>query len=159
MDSDSTKAQRPRAARQLVQRCGAGVLATISRQFPGCPYGSLTNYAVNSYGRPLFLFSTLAAHTRNLAEESKASLLVFGEEALQDPLAAARVTVLGTIGLAPAPEMESARAAYLRRHPDSAMYIDFGDFAIYRMTIVDIYYIGGFGEMGWVAPAEYDEHP
>ena len=56
-----------KAARELVERRGVGVLATISSRLAGYPYGSLTNYAVDDHGRPLFLFSTLAVHTGNLA--------------------------------------------------------------------------------------------
>jgi heme iron utilization protein len=157
MGPDSIEAQRPKAARELVRRRGVGVLATSSSRLAGYPYGSLTNYAVDDCGRPLFLFSTLAVHTGNLAAEPKASLLVFEEEAIADPLAAARVNVMGTVEAVPDSDVEQARKAFLERHPDAAMYIDFGDFAMYRMTIADVYYIGGFGEMGWVTPAEYGQ--
>jgi len=86
VDSDSQEAQRPRAARQLVEQRGVGVLATIS---------------------------TLAVRTSNLAQEPKASLLVFEEEALQDPLSTARVKVMGTVSMVSGSEIDSARAAYL----------------------------------------------
>jgi hypothetical protein len=33
--------------------------------------------------------------------------------------------------------------------------VDFDDFSFYRRNVVDIYYVGGFGVMGWVDPAEY----
>jgi putative heme iron utilization protein len=154
VDSNS-EAERPRAARQMVEQRGVGVLASISSGLAGYPYASLTNYAVDERGRPLFLFSTLAVHTSNLVQEPKASLLVFEESGLQDPLSAARVNVMGTVKAVTGDETDSARAAYLQRHPSSSLYIDFGDFAIYRMTITDIYLIAGFGEMGWVAPADY----
>lgn len=157
MDSDSDEGRRSKAARQLVEQRGVGVLATISSGPEGYPYGSLTNYAVDDHGRPLFLFSTLAVHTSNLTQEPKSSLLVFEEEALQDPLSAARVNVMGVVHAVAGGEIDSARAAYLKRHPSSALYIDFGDFAMYRMTITDIYFIGGFGEMGWVAAADYEQ--
>jgi heme iron utilization protein len=155
VDSNSEEAKRSRAARELVERRGVGVLATHSSGHIGYPYASLTNYAVDDNGRPLFLFSTLALHTSNLLEEPKASLLVFEEEALQDPLSAARANVMGTVHAVTGGEIDSARAAYLQRHPSSALYIDFGDFAMYRMTITDVYLIAGFGEMGWVAAADY----
>ena len=127
-----------------------GVLATISSSLAGYPYASLTNYAVDDHGRPLFPFSTLAVHTSNLAQEPKASPLVFEEEALQDPLSAARVNVMGTVRPVNGNEIDAAGAAYLQRHPSSSLYIDFGDFAIYRMAVTEIYFIGDFGEMGWV---------
>jgi putative heme iron utilization protein len=33
--------------------------------------------------------------------------------------------------------------------------VDFDDFAFFRMALADIYFVGGFGSMGWVAPADY----
>ena len=155
MDSNSVEAQLPRTVRRLVEQRGVGVLATISSGLTGYPYASLTNYAVDDHGRPLFLFSTLAVHTSNLAQEPKASLLVFEEEALQDPLSAARVNVMGAVYSVDGNEIDTARAACLQRHPSSSLYIDFGDFAIYRMAITEIYFIGGFGDMGWVEAADY----
>ena len=34
--------------------------------------------------------------------------------------------------------------------------MDFEDFSFYRMDVVDLYYVGGFGVMGWVSASEYD---
>jgi putative heme iron utilization protein len=34
--------------------------------------------------------------------------------------------------------------------------VDFEDFSFYRMDVVDVYYVGGFGVMGWVPASEYD---
>jgi len=34
--------------------------------------------------------------------------------------------------------------------------VDFDDFYFYRMDLVDVYYVGGFGVMGWVSAAEYE---
>ena len=44
---------------------------------------------------------------------------------------------------------------YLKRHPQSEMWVDFGDFAFYRMDIAEPYYVGGFGVMGWVTANDY----
>ena len=33
--------------------------------------------------------------------------------------------------------------------------MDFEDFSFYRKDVVDIYYVGGFGVMGWVSASEY----
>ena len=30
-------------------------------------------------------------------------------------------------------------------------------FTFYRMDLVDVYYVGGFGVMGWVVASEYDQ--
>src|SRR5947208_13853448 len=31
----------------------------------------------------------------------------------------------------------------------------FEDFSFYRMEVVDVYYVGGFGVMGWVSASDY----
>jgi hypothetical protein len=33
--------------------------------------------------------------------------------------------------------------------------VDFTDFAFYRMEVTEVYFVGGFGVMGWVAAQEY----
>ncbi len=53
------------------------------------------------------------------------------------------------------PEIASVRTIYLERHPNSKYWVDFDDFSFYRMDVVDVYYVGGFGVMGWVTSADY----
>ena len=48
-----------------------------------------------------------------------------------------------------------ARAIYLARHANSKYWVDFEDFSFYRLEVVDVYYVGGFGVMGWVAASDY----
>ncbi len=131
----------------------------LSRKRPGFPFGSLMPYALDSAGRPLFLISTMAMHTQNLQQDARASLLVTQPEAEGDPLGAARVTVVGNAATLAAPEVAEARGLYLERHPNSKYWVDFDDFSFFRMEVVDVYYVGGFGVMGWVAAPEYaDAH-
>jgi heme iron utilization protein len=33
--------------------------------------------------------------------------------------------------------------------------VDFEDFSFYRMDVMDVYYVGGFGVMGWVSTSVY----
>jgi putative heme iron utilization protein len=94
-------------------------------------------------------------HTQNLNANPRASLLVTQDEAGADPLGASRVTLVGNV--VPVPEMEAGavREIYLARHANSRYWVDFEDFSFYRMDVVDIYYVGGFGVMGWVSAVEY----
>jgi putative heme iron utilization protein len=146
---------RPQKARKLAAERSFGVLATLLERIPGFPFGSVAPYAVDSQGRPLFLISTMAVHTQNLLAVPKASLLVYEPEAETDPLSAARMNLIGEVREVPGPDAAEVRRLYLERHPDAEQYIDFGDFSLYRMEIEDVYYIGGFGEMGWVSRHEY----
>jgi heme iron utilization protein len=146
-------------ARTLLHLARVGSLSTLSRKRPGFPFGSLMPYALDGAGRPLFLISTMAMHTQNLQQDPRASLLVTQPEAEGDPLGAARVTVVGNAATLAAPEIAEARGLYLERHPNSKYWVDFDDFSFFRMDVVDVYYVGGFGVMGWVAAPEYvDAH-
>ncbi len=47
-------------------------------------------------------------------------------------------------------------ARFISRHtPNSRYWVDFTDFAFFRLKPVDVYNVGGFGVMGWVTAAEY----
>ena len=35
--------------------------------------------------------------------------------------------------------------------------LDFEDFFFYRLDVIDVYYVGGFGVMGWVAASDYSQ--
>lgn len=141
-------------ARTLVFLGRVGSLATHSRRQPGFPFGSVMPFAPDEHGRPVLLISSMAMHTQNLKADSRASLLVM-QEGGQDPLGAARATVIGEVRPVPAEETGTVRDLYLVRHEDAHHWIDFADFSFYRLEPVDIYYVGGFGVMGWVTAAEY----
>ena len=85
----------------------------------------------------------------------RASLLVTQEDVGSDPLGASRVTLVGNVLPIPASEVAEARALYLPRYANSKYWVDFEDFSFYRMAVVDVYYVGGFGVMGWVSASEY----
>jgi putative heme iron utilization protein len=72
-----------------------------------------------------------------------------------DPLGASRVTLVGNVLPIPQSEVAEARKLYLARYANSKYWVDFDDFSFYRMEVVDIYYVGGFGVMGWVSASEY----
>ncbi len=114
-------------------------------------------YGLDDHGRPTFLISTMAMHTQNLQADSRASLLVTQPDASGDPLGAARVTVMGMVLPIPGAEVADARKLYLERYPNSKYWVDFEDFSFFRMDVVDVYYVGGFGVMGWVAASDYGQ--
>ncbi|MBX3185860.1 MAG: pyridoxamine 5'-phosphate oxidase family protein [Labilithrix sp.] len=147
-----TDAERSRA---IVTRARAATLSTVARDPAGYPYGSLVAVASDAAGRPLLLLSRLAEHTQNLAERSDASLL-FAEELVAGAplLSGGRVTLLGPCRLVPERERAGARATFLAAHAD-ATYVDFPDFAFYRLEPIAARFVGGFGRMSWVSADEY----
>ena len=88
-------------ARTLVHRARTGTLATLSRRHPGHPFASLMPYALDETGRPIFLISSMAIHTQNLAGDPRASLFVAEPDWSGDPLAAGRITLMGTVEARP----------------------------------------------------------
>lgn len=142
-------------ARTLLYLGRIGSLSTLSRKQPGFPFGSVMPYGLDDHGRPIFLISTMAMHTQNLQADARASLLVTQDSGDGDPLGASRVTLLGTVLPLAVSEVAAARKLYLARYANSKHWVDFEDFSFYRMDVVDVYYVGGFGVMGWVSASEY----
>ncbi len=139
-------------ARTLVHLGRVGALSTISRRHPDWPFGSVMPYGLDARGNPSFLISTMAMHTQNLLADPRASLLVTEEGASEDPLGAGRVTLLGRVDRTSDPHV---REGYLARHPNACYWVDFKDFAFFRMEVAELYFVGGFGVMGWVAAEDY----
>jgi len=142
--------------RTLATLTSVATLSTMSRKCPGYPFGSLMPYALDLEGRPLFLISNMAMHTQNLKGEPKASLFV-GQITAGDPLGAARATMIGDVEPVPASDVVSVREIYLARHEASRSWVGFDDFKFYRLQPLDIYYVGGFGVMGWVSAEDYSQ--
>ncbi len=142
-------------ARTLMHLGRVGTLSTQSRRAPGFPFGSVAPYGLDASGCPTFLISTMAMHTQNLTADGRASLLVTQPGWTEDPLAGARVTVVGRVVPLPTAHVGSVRDDYLTRHENARHWVDFDDFSFYRMAVVDLYYVAGFGAMGWVDAADY----
>jgi putative heme iron utilization protein len=47
------------------------------------------------------------------------------------------------------------REIYLARHPPARSWAAFPDFALWRLEVRDVYFVAGFGAMGWVSAGEY----
>ena len=140
--------------RTLIQLGRIGTLSTHSRKQPGFPFGSVMPYGTDEQGRPVFLISSMAMHTQNLKADARASLLVM-QESGEDPLGTARITLVGVVLPVPDAETGAVRELYLSRHENARYWVDFNDFGFYRMQPADVYFIGGFGVMGWVTADEY----
>ena len=134
-------------ARTLVSQVTTGTLCTLAAEPAGFPYGSFVTVAFEQ-GNPVFLFSALAEHTRNLQQDSRGSLLV-AETGAEDPLANGRVTLLGPCRKVSS-QGSSVRSAFLETHPNAKYYADFKDFAFWCLQVESIRYIGGYGRMSWV---------
>lgn len=142
-------------ARTLAYLGRTGTLATLSRRHPGHPFASVMPYALDADGAPLFLISAMAMHTQNLESDGRASLLITQPGWAGDPLAAGRLTLMGEVRRLSETESGSARAAYLARHERARYWADFDDFSLWRLTVSDLYFVGGFAAMDWVTADDY----
>jgi putative heme iron utilization protein len=148
-------------ARTLASLGRTGALATLSRKHPGHPFASIMPYALDELGQPLVLISSMAMHTQNLQADPRTSLLVTqpvassGTKESGDPLAAARLTLIGEARQLAGPDTGTAREAYLARHPRASYWVDFDDFSFWRLEVKDLYFVGGFATMDWVTADDY----
>jgi putative heme iron utilization protein len=109
-------------------------------------------YAADELGRPAFFISSMAMHTQNLQLDARASLLITQPDVSGDPLGAARLTLLGAVTEAPAAEVLDV---YLSRHESAKYWQNYTDFSYYRLEVSGVYFIGGFGVMGWISAQDY----
>ncbi|KAL6312506.1 hypothetical protein AAG906_001831 [Vitis piasezkii] len=147
------------AVRNLMEQARFAHLCTVMSRMhhrrEGYPFGSLVDFAPDSMGEchtcflcfadPIFSFSPLAIHTRNLLADPRCTLVV------QIPgwsgLSNARVTIFGD---------EWAHKQYIAKHLQGPSQ-QWGNFYYFRMqNISDIYFIGGFGTVAWVDVKEYE---
>ncbi|KAK6911161.1 hypothetical protein RJ641_023254 [Dillenia turbinata] len=130
------------------------VMSRMHHRREGYPFGSLVDFAPDAMGHPIFSFSPLAIHTRNLLADPRCTLVV------QIPgwsgLSNARVTIFGDVFPLPEHQQEWAHKQYIGKHHQGPSQ-QWGNFYYFRMqNISDIYFIGGFGTVAWVDVKEYE---
>jgi putative heme iron utilization protein len=154
----TTEAIKPGdVARRLLRATDRAALATslAGREPVGAeswPYASLVLLACDHDAAPLLLMSDLAEHSKNIAGDARASLLIDGTAGRVDPLTGPRVTVLGTVEKTEDPRL---KARFVARHPSAALYADFADFHLYRVTVARAHFVAGFGRIHWIEAADF----
>jgi putative heme iron utilization protein len=110
------------------------------------PFASLVALASDMDGSPIILTSQLSTHTQLLDADPRCSLLV-ASTGKGDPLAHPRVTFRGEARKVDraTPDAARIRRRYLAHHPKAALYVDFPDFAFWRLDIEAASLNGGFG--------------
>ncbi|XP_058227673.1 uncharacterized protein LOC131336061 isoform X1 [Rhododendron vialii] len=146
------------AVRNLMEQARFAQLCTVMSRMhhrrEGYPFGSLVDFTPDSMGHPIFSFSPLAIHTRNLLADPRCTLVV------QIPgwsgLSNARVTIFGDVFPLPEHDQEWAHKQYMTKHQQGPSQ-QWGNFYYFRMqNVSDIYFIGGFGTVAWVDVKEYE---
>ena len=116
------------------------------------------DFVTDDAGMPIFALSPLAIHTRNLNEDSRATIVV------QMPgwhgMANARVTLFGDIYPVDPERTSVARECFRQKHDSPkhhTLYANSGSsFQYFHMhTLHDIYFVGGFGTVTWIDCEDY----
>ncbi|HYH20319.1 MAG TPA: pyridoxamine 5'-phosphate oxidase family protein [Azospirillum sp.] len=146
--------------RRILRATDRAILASAQHDSGGWPYPSLVLAAADLDGTPILFISTLADHTRNIAAEARVGLLFSGpcppDTPLDaNPLSGPRVSLLGR---AVRSEEPRHRARFLARHPASAVYKGFADFAVYTVRVERAHVVTGlatgFARSVWVDGAD-----
>jgi hypothetical protein len=135
--------------KELLRATRAGALATLDRE-TGFPFASLVTVATDHDGAPLLLLSRLAAHTLNLEQDARASILL-AAAGKGDPLAHPRLTVFGRAERVEPPRV---RSRFLARHPKAELYVSFADFSFWRLALEGAHLNGGFARAAALRPEE-----
>ncbi|MEM7695806.1 MAG: pyridoxamine 5'-phosphate oxidase family protein [Pseudomonadota bacterium] len=140
-------AEAARSGRALIHTAREAALGTLGAS--GTPHVSHVACVPLPDGSPAIFVSDLALHTKFMRADPRASLL-FVAPPEADTNARGRITLEGT--LAPVADRGLARARFLRRHPDAAMYVDFTDFHFMRLAPSSAYLVAGFGRITALDP-------
>ena len=142
-----------RLARSLLRRSRQGALASL---VPGSgdPYCSLVNVASHPDGSPILLISRLALHTKNILGDSRVSLML-DERAAGDPLEGSRIMLAGGAEQAGDGEAVLLRRRYLNAHPSAETFVDFKDFAFFRIRPTAAHLVAGFGRIVDLQPEQF----
>lgn len=145
LSDDSRRLSHADAGRTLLAATESSVLATLDES--GHPYGSAVEHVLEDDGRILLLLSDLAAHTKNLRGDPRASLVSM-QDAGSPAVARSRISVQGPLSQV---DKDPARVeAYTAVHNHSTTYVNFNDFHFFQMRVEKARYIEGFGRMDWI---------
>lgn len=129
----------------LLHSAAEAALATHSTTLPGFPFASQVPFVTDAQHRPVLLISALAEHSRNLAANPRASLMIakaLGEGEI------ARLSLVGEVRAIAAEPALVAR--YLRYHPHAERFLQLGDFAFHRFEPQRLLTVGGFARASWL---------
>jgi putative heme iron utilization protein len=139
--------------RSLLRRSRQGALATLMAG-TGDPYCSLVNVASHPDASPILLISRLALHTRNILADSRVSLML-DERGEGDPLEGARIMLAGRAEEVSRDDAAVCRGRYLSVHPFAEAFVDFKDFAFFRIRASASHLVAGFGRIVDLEPAQF----
>lgn len=139
---------------ELLHSADDAALATLSAALHGHPFASQVPFITDERQRPVMLLSGLAEHTRNLAADPRASLMIARK--LGDG-EVARLSLVGDVRRIGADDLLVAR--YLRYHPHARLFLQLGDFAFHRFEPHRAMTVGGFAKAAWLQGSRLTDTP
>ena len=141
----------------LYRSTNAAILSTMSKKYEGYPFGSFITY-VSDKNRTLLMYtSDIAQHTKNLKTNSKACVTLFKLDTEYDKQNSSRLTLMGDLKDVPVDDLEECQERFIKFLPESKKYSSMHDFKFYKLEISRIRWIGGFGDIAWLNPKNWQD--
>lgn len=139
-------------ARDLIGEARFGALGVTSPKTGASRVSRIALAAMD--GALVTLVSDLAHHTAALRLEPRCGVLIARSGLKGDPMTHPRLSL--SLTAAELPD-KGLRDRWLAAHPKAKLYVDFGDFRFFRLTIDGAELNGGFGRAYELAPADLSE--
>ena len=137
-------------ATALFRSGDTAILSTIDRNDEHYPFGSFVTF-VSSVNRELFLYtSTIAEHTKNFVNDSRACVTIFNVVDKDDKQNSARLSLIGNITKVGDTRLQGCQSRFFAFLPESEKYSRIHGFNFYKFETVKARWIGGFGQIGWL---------
>lgn len=138
-------------ARGLLSDMRHATLAVLDGS-TGFPHLSRILCQTDPDGVPVALLSGIATHSRALAVDPRAGLLVDAPPSRGDAMSQPRLSL--QINATPVPMTEVLRAHWLARHPKSKLFLGLPDFTFWQLTPVGGLLNAGFGAAFRLGPGD-----
>ena len=152
----ATSLEARQTAQQMLAAMRHAVLA-VNDPETGHPHLSKIACQIDGAGVPVALLSGLAIHSRALAADPRAALLVETRADRGDPMNWPRMSlqVVAQVIADPA----GLRDRWLQAHPKAAVFIDLPDFRFWRLQPQAGFLNAGFGAAFRLTPADLGPDP
>lgn len=138
-------------ARQMLAAMRHAVLA-VNDPATGHPHLSKIACQIDQQGMPVALLSGLAMHSRMLAADPRAALLVETRQDRGDPMTWPRMSLQVLARQVSVPG--GLRDRWLQAHPKATVFIDLPDFRFWRLEPQAAFLNAGFGAAFRLTPAD-----
>ena len=147
----TTSGEARKAAQDMLAAMRHAVLA-VNDSATGHPHLSKIACQTCEAGIPVALLSGLAVHSRALAADPRAALLVETRQDRGDPMTWPRMSVQAVACMMDAPA--GLRDRWLQAHPKAAIFIDLPDFRFWQLRPQGAFLNAGFGAAFRLTPAD-----